>query len=178
MSRGARETPRQEPDRNRREQGARDNGKLREQFREAASAVTATALAPAKKARRRTEGDGLGGLRLSAFQIVRRNGVNLRKDARINPVAEIWSAEAGRYTRNRASRTGPREEASNGGELINWYLSLGYRIEVIRAMFPGLFTDSLSKQDHWSDSLDCFNPYWNPAEAYGGFDHHSFTAWQ
>lgn len=178
MSRGARETPRQEPDRSRSEQETNDAAKLKQQFRDAAAAVTAEAPLPAKRSRRRSEGDGLVGLRMSAFQIVRRPEVSLPKDVRVRSLTETWSAEAGRYTRNRASVAGPREEASTGGELINWYLSLGYRIEVIRAMFPGLFTDSLAKQDHWSDSLDCFNPYWTPSEAYGAFDHHSFSAWQ
>jgi len=176
-SRGARETPRQEPDRTKREQG-RDAGILKQQFREAAAGATATAPASAKKARRRTEGDGLGGLRMSAYHILRRGEAGMRKDVRVRTLAELWSAEAGRYTRNKAATAGPREEASSGGELISWYLSLGYRIEVIRAMFPGLFADSMPRQESWSDSLDCFNPYWTPPEAYGGFDHHSFSAWQ
>jgi hypothetical protein len=165
-SRGTRETPRQEADRTKKEQGRQGAARLNQQFRDAASKATENNPSPPKRSRRRTDGETQGGFRLSATQLFRRSETDTRRDTGSRIIGEFWSRATGHQTRNQASETRGREEASSGGELINWYLSLGYKIDVIRAMFPGLFTSSPSVQTQLWDTLDWVNPYWGSAEAY------------
>ena len=169
ISRGTRETPRQQPERNKTEAGPRGAEKLKQQFRDAAKGLTGSDPGPAKKSRRRSGGGAHGGFRLSATQTSRRADSRIRRDANSRILGELWSRAASQHSRNQAAEAGGREQASSAGELIGWYLSLGFTIKAIRAMFPGLFANSPPAHAQACETMDSFNPYWTAVEAYADF---------